>query len=104
MFRAATDERLTQVKYHGALVQYPAHRGEEVLAIAQVDCQIVLEIVADLLRLVVGEAVFASVVCVVSQTAVDDMLTNAVGETASVAVVGLGTVAFLDALNDCCIA
>lgn len=57
------------------------YRGVEVVSFAKVNGQVMLEVVAVLFCLVVGKGILPGVICVVTETAVDDVLTNAFGET-----------------------
>lgn len=61
---------------------------KEVFVVTQVDGEIVFQIVAMLLGLVIGETVFSSVVGVIPEPSVHNMLSNTVGQALGIVIVG----------------
>ena len=77
-------------------------RGKEEVAVAQVAGEVVLEILPHLLILIVGEQIFAGMICMVPQTTLDNVLSYALRETACLVVPSAAgrVVAVLNALDD----
>lgn len=77
---------LTQVEDLGTSSQSLMNWREEEIVITEIDGEVMLEILARLLILVIGEQVFAGMVGVVPQSALDDVLADALRQAASIVV------------------
>ena len=61
-------------------------RGKEEIALAQVTGEVMLQVLTHLLILIVGEQIFAGMVCMIPQATFDNVLPYALGKTACLVV------------------
>ena len=77
------------------------NRGKEKFAFAQPKGEVVLPILKHLLIVIVGKRIFSSLICMVPQATLDNVLSYALGETPRLVVPSTGrVVAVLDPLDD----
>lgn len=77
---------LTEIEHLATALKDAMYRGEEIFVVAQINGEVVLEVVAVLLRLIVGKGIFASMIGVIAQTSVHNVLADAVGQALCVVV------------------
>jgi hypothetical protein len=61
-------------------------RGKEEIALAQVTGEVMLQVLTHLLILIVGEQIFAGMVCMIPEATFDNVLPYTLGKTACLVV------------------